>query len=193
MPGRAVRGVTARRRRARCAALVRGLGLPSPYGIPDVCRRVTERTGRAIHLEAMPFPADGHCGVWVRTSQADYIFYEQRTSPIHQQHIIGHELGHLLCHDEERPREPAASDRTARLLLPEIDPRTITRVRRRTAYTDEEEQEAELIGSLLLQGANHRPLDPVWAPTAETAVLVGRLERTLLPQHLDTPEAAGPA
>jgi hypothetical protein len=184
--------MTTRRRQARCAALVRGLGLPSPYGIPDVCRQITQRTGRAIHLEAMPFPAHGHCGVWVRTSQADYIFYEQMTSPVHQQHIIGHELGHLLCHDEERAREPAVSEDTARLLLPGLDPRTITGMRRRTAYTHEEEQEAELIGTLLLQGANHRPLDPVWAPTAESAVLVDRLERTLLPQHPDIPGAAGP-
>ncbi|MEU5956297.1 regulator component [Streptomyces sp. NPDC047525] len=178
-------GVIPRKRRARYEALVRELDLPYPYGIPDVCRRVTERTGRTIHLEAMAFPAEGHCGVWVRTSQADYIFYEQQTSPVHQQHIIGHELGHLLCHDEERPQEPAPGERTARLLPPGLDVHSVTGVRMRSAYTADEEQEAELIGTLLLQGANHRPLDPVWAATAESAGLVGRLERTLLRRSPD--------
>lgn len=34
-------------------------------------------------------------GVWLATTEADYVFYESQTPPIHQRHILLHELGHL--------------------------------------------------------------------------------------------------
>ncbi len=41
--------------------------------------------------------ATGACGLWLGTDNADYVFYEARTAPLHREHIILHEIGHVLC------------------------------------------------------------------------------------------------
>ncbi|WP_162562076.1 ImmA/IrrE family metallo-endopeptidase [Salinispora vitiensis] len=41
--------------------------------------------------------ATGVCGLWVTTATKDYIAFERQTSPAHQDHIVLHELGHILC------------------------------------------------------------------------------------------------
>ena len=62
----------------------------------EVCRRLGERRGKAIRLVAYPLEAPGPFGLWLNTPSADYILYQAETTPAHQQHIIAHELGHLL-------------------------------------------------------------------------------------------------
>lgn len=165
-----------RRVQARCESLVRGLDIPDPFDVRELCDRVEIRSGRAIHLEPMPLPTEGPCGLWVATPQVDYIFYESQTSRLHQEHIIAHELGHLLC--DHRLTEVVGEEAT-RLVLPELDPEMVKRVLQRTHYSAAEEQEAEMIASLILQQANHRPFDPTWTAPAGTADLVHRLERSL--------------
>jgi len=168
--------VNLRRLQSRCESLVRQLDIPSPFDVRELCERAAEHSGRPIHLEPTSLPAEGPCGLWVATPRIDFIFYELRTSRLHQEHIIAHELGHLLC-DHRMPE--AVGEDVSRLLLPELDPEMVRRVLRRTHYSAAEEQEAEMIASLILQQANHRPADPAWTAQAGTADLVHRLERSL--------------
>ncbi|WP_433724380.1 hypothetical protein ACQP2Y_03100 [Actinoplanes sp. CA-051413] len=36
------------------------------------------------------------CGLWISVETADYVFYDPETSQLHAEHIILHELGHML-------------------------------------------------------------------------------------------------
>src|SRR5689334_12997234 len=132
--------------RRRCEARLRGLDLPSPFDAGAFCRSLAARRARPIALH--PFHSlAGPCGLWVATPTTDFIFYEQATTPLHQQHIILHEASHLLCgHTATRPRE----DERLRFLLPDLDEELVRSVLRRATYSAEDEQEAELLASLIV-------------------------------------------
>jgi len=106
----------------------------------------------------------GPCGVWLALAEGDYIFYESDTSQLHREHIILHELGHLLC--DHRPTE-VIDGKVLTQLLPTLDPTVVRRVLGRTTYSAVEEQEAEVVASLVRErvegtkplavvGAGHR-------------------------------------
>ncbi|GAA4419376.1 hypothetical protein ACFQV2_25310 [Actinokineospora soli] len=142
--------MNARRLRRRCAARLRDLRLPVPFDIDALCARIAAGRGRPIHLRAIP-GLTGVCGLWIATDAADIIFYEQVTVPPHREHIVLHELSHLLC--DHYPASLSLADQ-ARLLLPNLDPALVRRVLGRTGYSCEQEREAELLASLIRQRAH---------------------------------------
>jgi hypothetical protein len=112
----------------------------------------------------------------VSSSRADYIFFVQNTTPVHQRHIVLHELCHLLLNH----RSPVVNENELlRLLLPDLPPALVQTILPRRSYTATEEQEAEFLASLILEkaasgGSAIRP------PTdTESAALLQRLEATL--------------
>ena len=133
--------------RRRCDRMLSELDLPSPFDPAVFCARLSDVRGRRIHLEPTR-AAIGPCGAWLATDRADYIFYEEATSPAHQDHIIRHELGHLLsAHEPTSPLDEAL----ARALAPDLDPAVVRRFRGRTTYSTEEEWEAEALAWLILE------------------------------------------
>jgi hypothetical protein len=96
---------------------------------------------------------------------SDYIFYERHTSGLHQEHIILHEVGHLL--GSHRASTLLGSD-LPQLLLPDLDPQMIGRVLSRTDYSEADELEAEVIASLILARASR------WSPEPDQAGPAGR-------------------
>jgi hypothetical protein len=54
-------------------------------------------------------------GVWLRTDAADYLHYEERTSPFHQAHIVATLAAHLLLTDQ-------AGEMVSHQLVPDIHP-----------------------------------------------------------------------
>jgi IrrE N-terminal-like domain len=138
-----------RRLRRRCAAIASRLPLPVPFDVRELCRLVADERGKPILL----MPSTGSAkvmGLWVATASADIILYEQTTTPPHQEHIILHELSHLLC---QHYRGALPDTEHIRALLPNLDPSMIRRVLGRTEYSAEEEQEAELLASMIKQRA----------------------------------------
>ncbi|REK85350.1 ImmA/IrrE family metallo-endopeptidase [Streptomyces inhibens] len=160
----------------RCRALVRDLEITSPLDVRALCDRVAQHTGRPIRLESISLPPDGPCGLWVAVGETDYIFYEQETSPLHQEHIIAHELGHVLC---DHRTSAVVGEESSLLILPNLDPRMVQRVLRRTQYNSVEEQEAEVIASLILQEAHRRTREPTWTVPSGSAEVIQRLDRSL--------------
>jgi hypothetical protein len=141
--------VSFRRLRRRCEAIAAALPLPVPFDVRELCRLVAEERGKPILL----VPAAGSAkvmGLWVATASADMILYEQSTTPPHQEHIILHELSHLLC-QHYRGALPYAEH--MRELLPNLDPAMVRRVLGRTEYSVAEEREAELLAGLIKQRA----------------------------------------
>jgi len=119
--------------------------VPNPFDINDFCGVISERRQRALHLVPKQTRL-GPCGVWLSLPDVDYVFYEPETSQLHREHIILHELGHLLC--EHQPTEVIDGEVIGKL-FPHLDPTVVLRVLGRTNYTAVEEQEAEMIASLV--------------------------------------------
>ncbi|MFJ3924752.1 hypothetical protein [Streptomyces sp. NPDC090022] len=119
--------------------------MPHPFSLDALCARIAERRGRPIRLHPLPKEAaeSGVCGLWVGTSSVDYVFYEAQTTPLHQEHIVLHELGHILFgHNSLEGEESGGS---APVILG------------RTNYTTRQEQEAEMLASMIRTSAGLGP------------------------------------
>ncbi|MET9451139.1 regulator component [Streptomyces cinerochromogenes] len=132
--------------------------MPRSLSLDAVCARVEELRGRPLVLRELPeeAAATGACGLWLGTDNADYVFYEARTAPLHREHIILHEIGHVLC-DHHRSITDDGDDLTDRL-LEGLQPHLVRRVMARTSYTTTEEQEAEMIASLIQSAGTAGPV-----------------------------------
>ncbi|GLZ33950.1 hypothetical protein Lesp02_61380 [Lentzea sp. NBRC 105346] len=145
--------------RRSCTARLGELDLDHVSSVVTLCEKLSRQRGRPIHLIPAELKSDHPCGMWIALEGVDFIVYEANTSKPHQEHIIAHELAHMICCH----RGGAALDEaSARLLFPNLDPRLVQDMLRRTGYSDEQEQEAELLATLLLQqitAAQHAPTE----------------------------------
>jgi hypothetical protein len=136
------------RLRRRFAKALNGLRMPDPFDVREFCDELAAHRGRPIRLVPMRGLTDV-CGLWI-AADVDVIGYEQNTTRPHQDHIILHELGHMLCDHYPTSLTPAEQ---ARMLLPSLDPAMVRRVLGRTGYGSAEEREAEFFASLVWQHA----------------------------------------
>lgn len=134
--------------RAECLTYLRGVAIPDPFDLGAFCLDVARRRGRPLYLHLLDVPAGAGtpCGLCLTTDAADHVFHAAGTSPLHRQHIVLHEIGHLLC------GHTAAGGDTAPIasLLPDLDPDMIARVLSRAGYGDRQERMAEMMASLIL-------------------------------------------
>ncbi|MFF7633005.1 hypothetical protein ACFZB9_07610 [Kitasatospora sp. NPDC008050] len=159
---------------SNCRRFVRGLDLPPVSSVRELFPVVETLSGYPIQV--LPIAEDiaqGLCGLWIRSKSNDYIFVHPDTSRAHQDHIIAHELGHILRNHQGLPILPAAQP-VADRLVPDLDPRVVKMMLGRTSYEHDDEEEAELIGTYLQRHA-HRPGPRLQGddPVAET-LLRGR-------------------
>ncbi|ANP52045.1 hypothetical protein J2Z21_009273 [Streptomyces griseochromogenes] len=134
--------------RRYCALVVQKLEIPERADVNALCDRLEDLRDRPISLleVAMPTGSGRPCGLWVATDEEDYILYQKYTTQAHQQHIVRHELGHMVCGHEAAPVMP---DEVVRLLMPTLRPELVRSVLGRTQYSNEEEKAAELVASLM--------------------------------------------
>ncbi|MFA7765874.1 hypothetical protein ACGFNX_23825 [Streptomyces sp. NPDC048723] len=100
----------------------------------------------------MPYslPVPGPFGVWIATGTSDYIVYQRETTKPHQDHIILHEVGHIMAgHESDEGDEDLLG-----LMMPDIAPQAIRRALRRTSYDQDHEREAELVATIILEWAS---------------------------------------
>ncbi|SFR29789.1 hypothetical protein SAMN04488564_121113 [Lentzea waywayandensis] len=132
----------------RCERIASTVDLPDPFDVHALFGGIAEQRGRPIELIPLQTRPGAPCGVLAATDRADYVFYTRDTSPLHQQHILLHELGHLLCGHAEGQE---LSDKVAAMLTPNLPVELVRRVLGRTTYLWEHEQEAELVASLIVR------------------------------------------
>ncbi|MFE0021353.1 hypothetical protein [Amycolatopsis sp. NPDC059021] len=140
-----------KRLRNRCQALVEAVDVSQPFTARSLCGILAEQRGRRLYVHPLPRDMNDEgtpCGVWLATDVADHIFFEEHTSPFHQEHIIMHELAHMIC-GHTIADLPAELD--ARILDDTADPQEIQQILLRTSYSTDQEQEAELVATLLLE------------------------------------------
>lgn len=132
------------RRSRRYRALLRELGSGPTDDVGALCKRLAARRGRPVILRAYPIQVPGVYGACMSAANTDVIFYEARTSRVHQDHIILHELVHLAAGHEGVSGDDAA------MRFPSLASHGEDRCLRRHGPRDSQEIEAEAVASISL-------------------------------------------
>ena len=142
----------------RCRQMLNSLDIRPPLDVVDLCERVGRQRGKHIRLVEHSLPVPGPFGAWISTPSAEFILYQKETSGPHQNHIILHELGHILAEHASDERDDVLAGELdpsdVRERYPDLDPGAVRRALRRTSYDTEQEQEAELVATIILEWAS---------------------------------------
>ncbi|MEV0845484.1 hypothetical protein AB0J21_06265 [Streptomyces sp. NPDC049954] len=117
-------------------------------------------------------PVPGPSGLWIASGSADYIFYQRETSKVHQDHIILHEIGHIMADHQSQD----TGGEVLRHPLPALDAEVVEGALWRSSHDEDREREAELVATIILEWAS--VLDSV-PPPAATEPSVDRLQAAL--------------
>ncbi|MCP2329924.1 hypothetical protein G443_000194 [Actinoalloteichus cyanogriseus DSM 43889] len=143
--------------RRRCEERVRQLdrsaGIPRPFDLTVFLDRLAHHRGRPITLHPSDHVAGRACGMWLDLGDMDVIAHA-RTTPLHVWHIVLHEVGHMIS---DHAGAHLLDRDFLRALAPDLDPDVVVRTLGRSSYSAVEEQEAEMIASLILGRAGAPP------------------------------------
>ncbi|GAB3674839.1 hypothetical protein [Saccharopolyspora tripterygii] len=144
---------------AWCQELARALPLPTPWDLRTFVAELSEARGRPIELrQVSTMESETPCGALISLADRDVIGYVPST-PLHEEHIILHEVGHLVCgHSDTK----LADSPLVAALVPDLPPELIRSVlgRSPSAFDAAAEQQAELVASLYLYRAGRAPAPP---------------------------------
>lgn len=162
------------RRRWRAKAKGISAALPEPFDIDQFCRNLGELRNRPIRL--LPLDRDqasSPCGLWLQTATRDYVFYDPDSTPFHRDHIILHEVAHILC-----DHDGAEGSVAGRLLTPNLDAKLVRRILGRSVYETAEEREAEELAARIRRLAERRTA-LYTSPTSKVEDAVVRFDEML--------------
>lgn len=79
--------------------LAEQMTLPQPFDIDVFVKMVADVRGRPIILHPGASSADPRaaCGLWILRDDHDLIVIHPQASAPHREHIVLHELGHMMC------------------------------------------------------------------------------------------------
>lgn len=169
--------MTAAALQQRCEQLLRGLDVPDPFDVDVLLARLAERRRRPVRLlPLLPGLRDDPSGMWVPLPEEDVLFAEGSVSAWYRDHVILHEVGHMLW-------EHAGTVRDVTRWLGEygVQPQQQTRVELRCSVTaTDREQEAEMV-ALLIESRITRRVRSTCATSApaEVAAVLDRLASAL--------------
>ncbi|WP_194815179.1 hypothetical protein [Nocardia sp. XZ_19_385] len=143
----------------------RDVPIPHPWNLHIYLDAVAEYRGREITLHPVDTAvlAGSGCGtgsgLWIAKRDSDVIVYGADTTQWHAEHIIAHELGHMLLGHGPESAEPEAPHSIAAIseLLPSISAESITHVLGRTDYGTARERDAESFADLVMLEALRPP------------------------------------
>lgn len=119
------------------------IDLPPLAGtIEEFVAAVAAQRGRSIILTDLPATTKtgSLCGMWVPTQTTDHIFVAPNVVGPHRDHVVMHEVGHMLLNH----RLGLLTSFTA------VSQELVLRVLARTTYADPQEREAEQFASTVL-------------------------------------------
>jgi hypothetical protein len=136
-------------------ALARKLPIPVPWDRDVFLQNLARQRGRPIHLIATTPLIEGPCGLWLARHDDDVIIHAAGTSEYHIDHIVCHEIGHMvLGHGSgDQSTDKTGASAVWRKVLPGIDPATVQAVLGRTTFVDEQEQDAERFAHIVMFAA----------------------------------------
>ncbi len=183
--------------RRRCKQLIKELELPASTDLRGVRDVVAARVERPVHL--VPMSLGGVVsGMTATTDDGYWVFYERKTSPWHQTHIVLHELSHLLL---GHAQDPAVTEEALRIWTPSVDVATAMRrmgltmgFARHHGYDSLAERETEVLGTLLMERVVPSEAErevPLEGPAAEVAAALGPALQHIRRQQEDAARAGG--
>lgn len=142
---------------ARFHTLNRAIPIPYPWDASEYVRRVADYRHRPIILcpiDAGALSGTGcgtGSGLWIARADDDVIMYGAEAD-WHAEHIIAHELGHMLLGHGSAPATTSstAADLPLQTLMPSLSLDTIRSVLRRQDYSTGRERDAETFADMLL-------------------------------------------
>jgi hypothetical protein len=162
---------------SRCLDMIASLPVPDPFDLERFRVNLACHRGRPLLL--LPDAIAKDCsGIWIGTQEADFIFYARDTSPVHQRHIIAHEIGHMAFGHQGAK---VGDEGLTRVLFPDLSPAVVQSFLARTSYSDNEEREAETFASILLGRVRRQPAIADLSP--DEAELLHRIERAFTPAY----------
>ncbi|WP_194836324.1 hypothetical protein [Nocardia sp. XZ_19_369] len=131
--------------------LTASLEVPRPWHLETFVDSVATLLGKPITLFGQPdLTAKGFpCGVVIERPDSFVVAYDAASSGYHTDHIVLHEIAHLLL-DHAGYVSPSSRLRTLQQLFTEVDTDVVLRVLARTDYDDVLESQAELFASLVM-------------------------------------------
>ncbi|MGW1605484.1 hypothetical protein [Streptomyces eurythermus] len=133
--------------RRRCKRLLRKLDIHPPLHVDELCQRLGEHLGKPIRLIPWALPIPGPFGLWMSRPNEELILYQEETTRVHQDHIILHEVGHIIAgHGDD-------GDGDFPDIGPDFPSDLTTRGFRRTCYAQDYEHEAELVATVIQEWA----------------------------------------
>lgn len=166
-------GAKGRRLKRSCEARIADLGLPSPLQVSQLKRRLEAERGREIWV----LPDQGQLppevtGLWLGAAARDYVVYGQSLHGFRLENTLLHEFAHMICGH-------GSADVTKQDWLRERAPNLLAvgevqHLCMRTDYGTPDEQEAEMMASLILARAQGRRDQP--APDDDDALTAARIE-----------------
>lgn len=121
-------------------------------GIADIhalCAAISRLRGRPILLQPLQLVGD-ETGFSASGPAFDTIYFARDVSLPYQEHIILHELAHLLL-NHQQPHEFSAAVELRQTIVPLLGPSYLPPLLKRSRYDLVHEQEAEMFASLLEQ------------------------------------------
>lgn len=130
----------------RVDALLSAVPLPNPWDIDTFLDRLEHHRKRAIDLAAVQWTVGDSTGAWRRREDHDIIAYPANTSPVHQDHIILHEVAHMVADHRGRC---VLSVQEAHQRAPTLAPAAFAHLLDRVNIQSEE-REAETMAIMIL-------------------------------------------
>jgi hypothetical protein len=122
--------------------------IPHPWSIDELCDRLAAQRGRELVLHSLNMPALP-LGLWHNDGERDHIIYRAGIVGYHRDHIILHEICHMLAqHNSTGTRADAEHAESAEGSVAGLVERAV-----RNPYTDAQEELAEMFASKVLKQA----------------------------------------
>ena len=156
-----------REHRRRAQQRLRALALPATVDLAAVIRVVADQRSRRIVVQPVDGMGGQTMGAWIATPETDVILYERRTTRVHQDHIVLHELSHLICGHQPSLLEPAV----AAEIFPDLEPEVVRGVLARHGYSSTDEVEAEVMASVLSERVSAKTYQEARGDDHDAAVM----------------------
>jgi hypothetical protein len=121
--------------------------LPETWTTAELLDIVARHRGRPIEVSYVDpdLLVGGPCGMLLVTKDVDHLLVAAHGPTEHQDHVVLHEVAHMLLHHTCKPSSP----QFLRTLMPTLDPGAVLQVLCRTTFDTDDERAAELLATML--------------------------------------------
>ncbi|MFI5803382.1 hypothetical protein [Streptomyces sp. NPDC051561] len=125
------------------------LDVHPPLDVAVLCKALSTHRERHIELREFPLRTPGPQGLRAELETADLIVFQSETTKLHQDHIILHEVGHILA--DHPGIDPA---KLKGVMAPDGRLDSAQPTLHRDMYDTAQELEAEMVATIILEWAS---------------------------------------